>query len=246
MKRTQTAISIPALGVLALIGVAMFPLTGLAADDAQADRETRRFENEIRRQQEQAQRDSIDERARVQAEALRSQEESIRRMEAAQARMRENSEQLTRQSAEQSRIYAYPYYPDRTPSTPSTPNLPSEPITPAIPITPASPAQSPGAPAGPVVADRSRRDPVSGMNFAPLSEQLKSYFGAQSGVLVVSAGGNGHFGLQDGDVIISIDGRVPVDGTHTAVILRSYQPGERVRLSVQRNRKVMELDTMAP
>jgi hypothetical protein len=81
---------------------------------------------------------------------------------------------------------------------------------------------------------------------APLSERLMRYFGARSGVLVVSAGPGEPFGLQDGDVLISIDGRVPLDGSHAARILRSYQPGERVKLRVQRDGRPIDLDIAAP
>jgi S1-C subfamily serine protease len=94
--------------------------------------------------------------------------------------------------------------------------------------------------------DRAPGDIVSRMSFAPVSDRLKSYFGTQSGLLVVSAGPEAAFGLQDGDVVISIDGRVPADVEQLTRILRSYKAGERVRLSVQRDRRTVELDTTAP
>ena len=84
------------------------------------------------------------------------------------------------------------------------------------------------------------------MSFASLSERLGSYFGTQSGVLVVRAGANEPFGLQDGDVILSIDGRVPASDQHAAGILRSYQPGERVKMRVQRGGRAIDIDTTAP
>lgn len=223
MKRHQTATRLSALLLLALFAVVALPLTGLAADDAQTEREVRRLENELRRQQEQAQRE-MDERARVQSDALRGQEEAIRRMEATQARMLADAQQRAQQSADQTRIYTYPYYPDRAPSTPSAPTPP------------AAAAIPPATPAVPLVVDRAQADPVSSLAFAS----------TQSGVLVVSAGGKALFGLQDGDVIISVDGRVPADGPHAARILRSYLPGERLRLRVQRNRQVIDLDSTAP
>jgi putative serine protease PepD len=65
-------------------------------------------------------------------------------------------------------------------------------------------------------------------------------------VLVVRAGGGASFGLQDGDVILSIDGRVPTDGRHVADILRSYRPGERVKLRVQRNGQAINLERTTP
>ena len=52
--------------------------------------------------------------------------------------------------------------------------------------------------------------------------------------------------LEDGDVILSIDGRAPESGSHATRILRSYQPGEKVKLRVQRDRKAIDLDSTAP
>lgn len=98
----------------------------------------------------------------------------------------------------------------------------------------------------PMPAYATPNDAVGGMVFVPLSERLGSYFGVQSGVLVARAGADAPFGLQDGDVILSIDGRVPGDGAHAANILRSYKPGERAKLKVQRDRKAIDLDATAP
>jgi hypothetical protein len=41
-------------------------------------------------------------------------------------------------------------------------------------------------------------------------------------------------------------GRIPVDGTHAAAILRSYVSGERVKLRLRRDRRVIETDATAP
>jgi hypothetical protein len=179
-------------------------------------------EHEARRMESEARRVQeqgridMDNRERAQAEALRSQDEAIRRMEATQSRMDGVSQQMNQQSAEQARAYSYPYSPYSAPNTQ-------------------------------VLADRVQQsDAVSGISFAPLSERLKSYFGAQSGVLVVSAGPGAPFGLQDGDVIISVDGRAPADPPHATRILRSYQPGERMKLRVQRDQRTIELDITAP
>lgn len=85
-----------------------------------------------------------------------------------------------------------------------------------------------------------------GLEFATLSERLGSYFGVKEGVLVVRAGADAPFGLQDGDVILAIDGRAPSNAQHVGRILRSYQPGEKVKLRVQRDRKAIELDSTVP
>lgn len=101
-----------------------------------------------------------------------------------------------------------------------------------------------GAPASPPPVQQ--EDVVGGMRFAPLTEQLGSYFGTKSGVLVVRAGDKAPFGLRDGDVILAIDGRVPVDEQHVATILRSYRSGERATLRIQRNRQPIEITAVAP
>jgi S1-C subfamily serine protease len=88
--------------------------------------------------------------------------------------------------------------------------------------------------------------PFGGMEFATLSEGLGRYFGVSTGVLVVRAGANAPYKVQDGDVILSIDGREPTNAQHAARILRSYQAGETVKLRVQRDRKAIDLESPAP
>jgi len=85
-----------------------------------------------------------------------------------------------------------------------------------------------------------------GIEFATLSERLGSYFGVKSGVLVVRAGNNPAFKLQDGDVILAIDGREPNSAQHAGRILRSYQPGEKLTMRVQRDHKAQNLEVTAP
>jgi C-terminal processing protease CtpA/Prc len=85
-----------------------------------------------------------------------------------------------------------------------------------------------------------------GMEFATLSERLGGYFGVKSGVLVVRAGpADGPWKLQDGDVILSIDGRTPTSAAHASRILRSYQQGEKVKLRIQRDRRAQDLEVVA-
>jgi C-terminal processing protease CtpA/Prc len=86
----------------------------------------------------------------------------------------------------------------------------------------------------------------AGMEFATLSERLGSYFCVKSGVLVVRAGpADGPWKLQDGDVILSIDGRTPTSAAHAGRILRSYTPGEKVKLRVQRDRRAQDIEVSA-
>jgi membrane-associated protease RseP (regulator of RpoE activity) len=86
-----------------------------------------------------------------------------------------------------------------------------------------------------------------GMELADLSPALGQYFGTSQGVLVIRVPHDGDFlKLQDGDVILSIDGRVPENGSHATRILRSYQPGEKIHLKIMRQKKALELEATLP
>ena len=85
------------------------------------------------------------------------------------------------------------------------------------------------------------------MELADLSPALGQYFGTSHGVLVVRVPHDADFlKLQDGDVILSIDGRVPENGSHATRILRSYQPGEKIGLKIMRQKKSQELEGTLP
>ena len=71
-------------------------------------------------------------------------------------------------------------------------------------------------------------------------------FGTEKGLLVVRAPGDSAYQLQDGDVLMGIDGRVPEGPGHAFRILRSYQPGEKLKLDVLRNRKRVEVSITMP
>jgi predicted metalloprotease with PDZ domain len=90
------------------------------------------------------------------------------------------------------------------------------------------------------------RGPLADMELATLTPQLGRYFGTGKGVLVVRAPGDGALKLEDGDVILAIDGREPTSGSHATRILGSYQPGEKVTLRVMRQHKTMDIDTTSP
>ena len=79
-----------------------------------------------------------------------------------------------------------------------------------------------------------------------LTPGLGRYFGAEKGVLVARAPEDDGFGLQDGDVIMSIGGREPQSGSHAMRILRSYQPGESVELKILRDRRAQTLAAKVP
>jgi S1-C subfamily serine protease len=110
----------------------------------------------------------------------------------------------------------------------------------ALPAMPAMPALPPGKPFFMM------QGPLSNMELASLTPQLGKYFGTDKGVLVVRAPPDGVLKLEDGDVILSIDGREPTSGSHATRILGSYQPGEKISMRIVRQHKNMDLDTTLP
>jgi S1-C subfamily serine protease len=91
-----------------------------------------------------------------------------------------------------------------------------------------------------------QRGAMAGLELATLTAKLGTYFGAKQGVLVVRAPEKSPYRLEDGDVIESIDGRVPNSGSHALRILRSYQPGEKLQLKILRQRQSMTLEATLP
>jgi hypothetical protein len=84
------------------------------------------------------------------------------------------------------------------------------------------------------------------MELVELNEGLGKYFGADSGVLVVSAPESDSLQLEDGDVIVSIDGREPTSVRHALRILGSYQPGESLELQILREKRKRTLEIEVP
>jgi len=84
------------------------------------------------------------------------------------------------------------------------------------------------------------------MELVELNEGLGKYFGADSGVLVVGAPESDGLQLEDGDVILNIDGREPTSVRHALRILGSYQPGESLELEILREKKKRTLKIEVP
>ncbi len=84
------------------------------------------------------------------------------------------------------------------------------------------------------------------MELVTLTAKLGRYFGTEKGVLVVRGPRSPEIKLEEGDVIVDIDGRTPQNGAHAMRILRSYQPGEKVTLNVLRDRKPVKLAVTMP
>jgi len=92
-----------------------------------------------------------------------------------------------------------------------------------------------------------RADGVFGSaELVPLNAKLGQYFGTDKGLLVVRAPSDARLKLEDGDVIVDIDGRVPSSPTHALRILGSYQAGEQLKLNVLRMKKKLTFDIKIP
>jgi S1-C subfamily serine protease len=88
--------------------------------------------------------------------------------------------------------------------------------------------------------------PVADMELARLTPGLGRYFGTDKGVLVVRAPPDGALGLQDGDVILSIAGRKPIDSSHVIRILASYDAGEKISMEVMRDHRTVAVTGRIP
>jgi C-terminal processing protease CtpA/Prc len=81
----------------------------------------------------------------------------------------------------------------------------------------------------------------SSTEFLELTPGLGKYFGTDKGLLVVHPPKDADLKLEEGDVILDIDGRVPTSGTHALRIFNSYRSGETLKLHIMRQQKRIEL-----
>lgn len=84
------------------------------------------------------------------------------------------------------------------------------------------------------------------LELVPITPKLGQYFGTDRGLLVVRAPEAKRLPLEEGDVLLTIGGRTPESPGHAFRILRSYQPGEKVKLGVLRQRKQLVLEATMP
>jgi S1-C subfamily serine protease len=80
----------------------------------------------------------------------------------------------------------------------------------------------------------------------PMTAKLGQYFGTETGLLVVRAPDDSRLKLEDGDVIVDIDGRTPSNASHALRILSSYQAGEKLKLNILRMKKRMSFEVTVP
>lgn len=79
-----------------------------------------------------------------------------------------------------------------------------------------------------------------------LNPDLGRYFGAEEGLLVVSAPEGSSLKLKGGDVILRIGDRDPASPSQAFRILRTYEAGEKVSLEVLRDRKPQKITVVVP
>ena len=84
------------------------------------------------------------------------------------------------------------------------------------------------------------------LELVPVTPRLGAYFGTDRGLLVVRVPDGEGLPLQEGDVLQTIGGRTPDSPGHAFRILHSYQPGEKVKLGVLRQRKQLTLEASMP
>jgi hypothetical protein len=84
------------------------------------------------------------------------------------------------------------------------------------------------------------------LELVPVTPGLGRYFGTDKGLLVVRAPSQPGLGLTDGDVLLTIGGRVPENPGQAFRILQSYEPGDKVKLGILRDRKRMDVEATLP
>lgn len=84
-----------------------------------------------------------------------------------------------------------------------------------------------------------------GLNLASLDAQLGRYFGTDKGVLVISAG-PGMDRLQSGDVIQRVGTASTESPRDVMRVLRDKKVGEKISMSVVRERKTLNIDITVP
>lgn len=84
------------------------------------------------------------------------------------------------------------------------------------------------------------------MEMVKVTAGLGRYFGTDEGLLVIRAPKDDSYQLQDGDVILDIDGRKPASVSHAIRILGSYQQGESLDIRIMRDKRERTLGVEMP
>jgi S1-C subfamily serine protease len=90
------------------------------------------------------------------------------------------------------------------------------------------------------------RRPWRDIDMVAMTPELGAYFGTSEGLLVVGAPKDNPLKLVGGDVILKIGERTPASPTQAMRILRSYDPGDTVKLQVIRKHEKLTLSAQVP
>jgi C-terminal processing protease CtpA/Prc len=84
------------------------------------------------------------------------------------------------------------------------------------------------------------------MELVKLNPELGDYFGTTDGLLVIRAPEDSTLPLKGGDVILAVDGRPATSQAQLMRILRSYDPGEEVKLDIMRQKRRTTISVKIP
>ena len=84
------------------------------------------------------------------------------------------------------------------------------------------------------------------LELVELTPELGGYFGTEEGLLVVRKPRDATLKLMEGDVILDIGGRRPSSPEHAMRILRSYEPGEELKMAIIRKGRRQTLAVALP
>jgi heat shock protein HslJ len=87
---------------------------------------------------------------------------------------------------------------------------------------------------------------LQSLKLVTVTADLGAYFGADHGALVVEAPPENYFGLKEGDVVLSVNGRKPATGEHALRILGSYKPLETLSFEVMRQHQPVSYQITLP
>ena len=87
---------------------------------------------------------------------------------------------------------------------------------------------------------------ANGLELASLNEQLGSYFETNRGVLVLQAREDNAYGLQPGDVVLSVADKDVSSPSDFMRALRTQEPGRELKLSIKRKGREQSLNVVMP
>jgi len=87
---------------------------------------------------------------------------------------------------------------------------------------------------------------LDGIELYPVNSKLGSYFGSEHGMLVLNIPDDNKYNLQQGDILLKIGERTPRSSSQTWRILDSYDHGEKVNLTLMRDKQEIQISINKP